>query len=181
MKNIKTIYQKDVFPEMLEEQHIEYPDRKTGKAIILDTDKKICLVGNKQNYFLQLPGGGIEENEDIQQGVIRECFEETGCAVELMFEVGIIDDYRPRDEKHCINYCYVATVIGEKGQASYTEAELAIGMYTKWVDVKTALDIFRKQERDLKEGKVTFYNTGFNILRDLLFLETAVVNNFIHE
>ncbi len=181
MKNIKTIYQKDVFPELLEEQYIEFTDRKTGKAIIVDSEGKIGLVGNKQNDFLQLPGGGIEENEDIQQGLIRECFEEIGCTVELMFKVGIIDDYRPRDKKHCINYCYVATVIGEKGRASYTEDELAIGMYTKWVDVKTALDIFKKQERDLKEGKVVFYNTGFNILRDLLFLETAAVNNFIHE
>jgi hypothetical protein len=49
------------------------------------------------------------------------------------------------------------------------------------VDVKTTLDIFRKQERDLKEGKVTFYNTGFNILRDLLFLNEAIINNYLHE
>lgn len=68
MKKIKTIYQNDVFPEILDEQDVEFTDRKTGKVIIIDSEGKIGLVGNKQNDFLQLPGGGIEENEDIQQG-----------------------------------------------------------------------------------------------------------------
>jgi ADP-ribose pyrophosphatase YjhB (NUDIX family) len=181
MNKITTIYQKDVFPEMAEDTSIEYEDRNTGKAIIVDSERKIGLVGNKQNDFLQLPGGGIDDGEDIGQGVIRECLEETGCNVELKSEVGIVDDYRPRDKKHCINFCYVAAVVGEKGVVSYTDDESNIGMYTKWVDVKTALDIFRKQEVDLKDGKVTFYNTGFNILRDLKFLENAITSGLIHE
>lgn len=179
MKKITTIYQKDVFPELVEDPNIEYADRNTGKAIIIDNDDKIGLVGNKQNDFLQLPGGGIDDGEDIGQGVIRECLEETGCIVALKSEVGIIDDYRPRDKKHCINFCYVVSVTGKKGEASHTDDESDIGMYTKWVDVKTALDIFRTQEKELKEGKVAFYNTGFNILRDLKFLEKAISNNLI--
>lgn len=181
MNKITTIYQKDIFPEMTEVQSIEYTDRNTGKAIIVDSDGKIGLVGNKQNDFLQLSGGGIDDGEDIGQGVIRECLEETGCNVELKSEVGVIDDYRPRDKKHCINFCYVVAVVGEKGEVSHTDNESNIGMYTKWVDVKTALDIFRRQEVDLKEGRVTFYNTGFNILRDLKFLENAIASGLIHE
>lgn len=181
MKKISTIYQKDVFPEMIEDPSIEYSDRNTGKAIIVDSNGRICLVGNKQNNFLQLPGGGIDDVEDIGQGVIRECLEETGYNVKLRSEVGVIDDYRPRDKKHCINFCYVVTVIGEKGEESHTDDESSIGMYTTWVDVKTTLDIFKKQERDLKEGRVTFYNTGFNILRDLKFFEDAIANNLIYE
>ncbi len=181
MKKITTIYQKDVFPEMVEDPSMEYVDRNTGKAIMLDNKGMVGLVGNKQNDFLQLPGGGIDEGENIDEGIIRECLEETGCNVVLKSEVGIIDDYRPRDKKHCINFCYVVAVTGEKGEVSHTDDESNIGMYTKWVDVKTALDIFRKQEKDLKEGGVTFYNTGFNILRDLKFLEEAISNNLTHE
>lgn len=181
MKKIATIYQRDVFPEMIEDPNIEYVDRNTGKAIVIDSDGKIGLVGNKQNDFLQLPGGGIDEGEDVAQGVIRECLEEIGCNVELKSEIGVIDDYRPRDKKHCINFCYIVAVVGEKGEVSHTDDESNIGMYTKWVDVETVLDIFKKQERDLKEGRVTFYNTGFNILRDLKFFEDAIANDLIHE
>lgn len=181
MKKIVAIYQKDVFPEMSESSNIEYADRNTGKAIMIDSERKICLIGNNQNDFLELPGGGIDDGENIGEGVIRECLEETGYKVVLKSEVGSIDDYRPRDKKHCINFCYVVSVVGEKGEVSHTEDESNIGMYTKWVDVKTAIDIFRKQEKDLKKGKVTFYNTGFNILRDRKFLEEAISNNLVHE
>ncbi len=180
MKKIITIYQKDVFPELVEDPGIEYSDRNTGKAIMVDGEGKIGLVGNKQNNFLQLPGGGIDDEEDIGDGIIRECLEETGCVVTLNAEVGMIDDYRPRDKKHCINFCYVVSVVN-KGDVAHTEDESNIGMYTAWVDVKTAIDTFRKQEKDLREGKVSFYNTGFNILRDLRFFEEAITNNLIHK
>lgn len=179
MKKIATIYQKDVFPQMAEDSNIEYIVRNTGKAIMIDNKGKIGLVGNKENDFLQLPGGGIDEGENIDEGVIRECLEETGYAVEIKSEIGIIDDYRPRGKKHNVNFCYVVSVVGERGEVSHTEDESNIGMHTKWMDVKTTLDIFRKQEKDLKEGKITFYNTGFNILRDLKFLEEAISSNLI--
>lgn len=181
MKKITTIYQKDIFPELEENLGVEYIDRKTGKAIIVDNEGKVGLVGNKQNDFLQLPGGGINEGENIHEGVIRECLEETGCNVVLKTEVGIIDDYRPRDKKHCISVCYIATVLGEKGEASLTDDESNIGMYIKWVDLKTALAIFKKQNEDLKNGKVGFYNTGFNILRDLKFLEKAILDDILYK
>ena len=56
MKKIATIHQKDVFPEMIEDPSVEYTDRNTGKAIVIDNDGKVGLIGNKQNDFLQLPG-----------------------------------------------------------------------------------------------------------------------------
>ena len=173
MKNICTIHENDVYPYKKTEP-VEYEGRLTVKAIVLDSEEKIGLIGNKQNSFLQLPGGGIDANEDIQEGLKRECAEEIGCLVEILSEIGCIDDYRPRDKKHCINYCYVVKVIGEKGAPNYTEKEAGIGMYTKWVSAQEAKNIFEKQKQDLENGLVTFYNTGFNILRDYLFLKQAI-------
>jgi ADP-ribose pyrophosphatase YjhB (NUDIX family) len=173
MKSIATIYQKDVFPDMAEAPGVEYLDRNTGKAIVLDVDGNMALVGNSQNTVLQMPGGGIDEGEAIDEGVIRECREEIGCVVELKSEVGVVDDYRPRDKRHCISFCYTATVLGQKGTVSYTENEDSIGMYVVWIDPKKALNVFKKQEKDLRDGKIGFYNTGFNILRDLMFLKSA--------
>jgi ADP-ribose pyrophosphatase YjhB (NUDIX family) len=179
MNKIATIHQKDVFPDMAEDPSVKYTDRNTGKAIMTDEQGSICLVGNRQNDFLQLPGGGIDEGESVEEGVTRECLEETGYRVELISEVGIIDDYRLRDKNHCINFCYITRITGPQTEVSQTDDESIIGMYIKWVDIKTALGIFRDQENDLKSGKVTFYNTGFNILRDLKFLEKAIENGLI--
>ncbi len=173
MKKITTLHERDIYPEKQFIENVEHSDRATGKAIVLDEENKIALVGNKQNEFLLLPGGGIDDGEDIQTGIIRECLEEIGCVVNILGEIGCIDDYRPRDKKHCISYCYTVRVIGIKGYPKHTENEIKIGMYTKWVTLEEALNIFKKQKLELESGKVTFYNTGFNIIRDLLFLEEA--------
>ena len=173
MKIIATIQEKDVYPDKKISENIEYNDRLTGKAIILKDENRIALVGNKQNDFLQLPGGGIDEGEDIKEGIIRECLEEVGCDVTLKQEVGCIDDFRPRDKKHCINYCYIAKFSGMRNETKHTKDEAEIGMYTKWVSLNDAQTIFKKQKEQLENGLVTFYNTGFNILRDFMFLEEA--------
>lgn len=181
MKKIATLHEKDIYPEKQSVEGIEYSDRITGKAIIFDEENNVALVGNKQNEFLLLPGGGIDDGEDIQIGIVRESLEEIGCVVNILDEVGCIDDYRPRDKKHCISYCYTAIVIGNKGDPKHTENEMEIGMYTKWVPFEQAINILKKQKLELESGKVTFYNTGFNIVRDLLFLEEAKNTNKLHE
>lgn len=173
MKKICTICESDVFPDRKTDQ-VEYEDRITVKAIVLDYEGKIGLVGNKQNNFLQLPGGGIDAEEDIKVGLKRECLEEIGCSVDIISEIGCIDDYRARDKKHCINHCYVVKVMGEKGTPNYTEKEAEIGMYTKWVTTQEAMNLFERQKQLLEKRLVTFYNTGFNILRDYNFLRLAI-------
>jgi len=181
MKTIAIIHENDIYPEKDISQNIEYSDRVTGKVFVLDDKNNLALVGNNQNEFLQLPGGGIDASENIIDGIIRECLEEIGCTVTIVREVARIDDFRPRDAKHCINYCYVAKVLGNKLIPKHTTDEAKIGMYTTWVSITEVTKIFQKQKRWLNAGKVSFYNTGFNIARDLLFLEYAKANNIIHE
>lgn len=174
MEHLATVYEKDVYPSREVSVETVYQDRITGKAIVCDVEGKIALVGNAQNSILQLPGGGVDPDEDLREGVIRECREEIGCKVVIQAEVGMIDDYRSRDGKHCLNYCYVTSVVGEKGMPEYTAEEAAIGMYTKWVSAAEALEFFESQRNQLERGEITFYNTGFNILRDYLFLQQAM-------
>lgn len=112
-KHIKTIYQKNIFPN-LETLDVDFEDRLTGKAIIIDDKQKIASVGTTVNFIYTLPGGGIDAKEEIRTGMIRESKEETGCDVEIFSMLGIIDDFRNRDKKHCISYCAVAKVAGEK-------------------------------------------------------------------
>lgn len=174
MKNLGTFTQFDVFPEKQDNrEEINFENRITGKAIVLDENNKVALIGNTTNSFYLLPGGGIDQGESIEDGLIRECLEEVGCNVELKEAVGVIDDYRNRDKKHCINYCYLAKVIGQKGEPKLTEEEKTNGLHIKWSPLNEATKILEKQVEQLKRGEVTFYNTGFNILRDHLFLKEA--------
>ena len=172
MKKLGTFTQNDVFPEKEDiKEKINFEDRITGKAIVFDDDNNVALVGNKVNSFYLLPGGGINRDESVERGIIRECLEEVGCNVELKEAVGIIDDYRNRDKKHCINYCFSAKIIGGKGKLTLTEDEEKNGLHVIWVPLDKAIKILEKEVEQLKRGEVAFYNTGFNILRDHLFLK----------
>lgn len=174
MRTLRIFTQKDIFPEKKDDKEkINFEDRVTGKAIVFDDDNNVALVGTKVNSFYLLPGGGIDQGESIEVGIIRECLEEIGCNVELKIPIGTIDDYRNRDRKHCINYCYTAKLIGHKGELTLTEDEKKNGLHVIWVPLDEAIKILEKEVGQLKRSEVTFYNTGFNILRDHLFLKEA--------
>ena len=180
-KTIATFTDKDIFPNNPLAREVSFVDRPTVKVIILDEDNKIGLVGNNKNEYFQLPGGGVDVNENILDGAKRECLEETGCNLNINHEIGCIDDYRSRDKVHCISYGYLGNLTGEKGEPMHTEEEKDNQMYVKWFTLTEVLDIFHKQEKDLRDGKVTFYNTGFNIVRDRLFVITAIDKGYLHE
>lgn len=172
MEPLAIFREKDVFPDKkTSEASIKYEDRPTGKAIVFDNEEKIALVGNKVNSFYLLPGGGIDSDESVEDGIVRECLEEIGCQVKLDQSLGIVEDYRTRDKKHCINYCYTAWLVGKKGELTLTEDEKKNGLHVIWVPLDEAISILEKETGQLKRGKVTFYNTGFNILRDFFFLK----------
>lgn len=166
--------EKDVFPDKKEHSdEIKFEDRLTGKAVVFDSEKNVALVGNEVNDFYLLPGGGIDPDEPIADGIIRECLEEIGCSVKLLTDLGITEDFRNRDKKHCISHCFTAQVIGEKGEPNLTEEEARNGMHVKWVTLEEAVGILKNEVDQLSRGEVEFYNTGFNILRDSIFLLEA--------
>lgn len=169
---ILTLRDKDIFINALIDTNIVWKDRITGKAVIFDKDLHIALIGNKVNEFFLLPGGGIEEGEEIIDGIKRECKEETGCDVSILGLIGSAEDFRARDSKHCISYGYFAEVVS-MGNRNLTESEKDIGAYVKWVPINDAIQIFIEQEKQVKIGNVKFYNTCFNILRDSLFIRLA--------
>jgi 8-oxo-dGTP diphosphatase len=173
MKSLAIFKQKDVFPEQKAQKNVAFEDRLTGKAIVFDHKNNIALVGNKVNSFCLLPGGGINKNESVEKGLIRECLEEIGCHVKLLDYIGTVEDYRDRDKKHCVSYCYMAQLMGEKGELQLTEKEKKNGIHVNWVSLNEAVQILEKEVEQLKRGEVKFYNTGFNILRDHLFLVRA--------
>ena len=170
IKNLKTFYQKDIFPNM-KSAEVVFEDRLTGKAIIIDHEDKIALVGSSVNHIYTLPGGGIDSGEDIQSGIIRESKEEAGCVVEIAYMLGIIDDYRNRDKKHCISYCAVTKVIGNKQGPELTEDEKKNGLHVKWFTKEEACNLLDEEYNKVLVGEINFYNTAYNVARDFEFIK----------
>ena len=169
---LMTLRDEDIFPNEPKPTGIVWEDRSTGKVVLFNDQNQIALIGNKVNDFFLLPGGGIEGSESIVGGVKRECREETGCEIEITQELGVTEDFRARDSKHCISFGYVAKVISQ-GTPTLTENEIDIGAYVKWLPISEAAELFARQEEKVKKGEVKFYNTCFNIFRDSLFIRLA--------
>lgn len=172
-KPLAVFTDQDVFSGRKGRKDPAFSDRLTGKAIVFDDENNVALVGTNVNKLLLLPGGGIEADESVEDGVIRECLEEIGCHVKLGASLGIVEDYRERDKKHKISHCYIANVVGEKGSPKLTESEKENGLHVTWISLSEAIKTLKKQKQQLRNGEIEFYNTGFNILQDELFLEKA--------
>jgi 8-oxo-dGTP pyrophosphatase MutT (NUDIX family) len=67
--------------------------RNAGRAIILRENNILMVVLGKTNEY-KFPGGGVEENETIEEALKREVLEETGYNVIRVNEkIGAITEY----------------------------------------------------------------------------------------
>jgi ADP-ribose pyrophosphatase YjhB (NUDIX family) len=163
-----TLRDKDIFPNAPETADVIWKDRPTGKVVLFNEKNEIALVSNKITNLFLLPGGGIEEDENIVDGTKRECREETGCEIDIIRELGVTEDYRARDARHCISYGFAAKALSQ-GKASLAESEANMGFFMEWFPIGDAVALFASQEEKVRRGEVEFYNTCFNIMRDSFF------------
>lgn len=166
------LHDKDIFPNAPDTAGAVWKDRLTGKVVLFNDKNEIALVSNKVTNLFLLPGGGIEDGEDIVEGTKRECREETGCEIDIVRELGITEDYRARDSRHCITYGYLAKALSQ-GPVSLTKDESDIGFFVRWLSLDDSVQLFASQEEKVRRGEVEFYNTCFNIIRDSFFVRRA--------
>lgn len=88
-------------------------------AKILNEESKILLISRSQNDnyggVWELPGGGVEENEDIIDALIREIKEETGLDV-IRDTINFIDYFEFHNiesNKHKRKFCFEVKTTGE--------------------------------------------------------------------
>jgi ADP-ribose pyrophosphatase YjhB (NUDIX family) len=87
--------------------------RVNGRAIIIDGDEILLMFRRKikdgiVNEYYAIPGGGKEENETIEECIVREIKEEFSLDIEVKEYLGKVED-----EKN-IGYIYNTKIIGGK-------------------------------------------------------------------
>lgn len=137
-----------------EEEVATYTIRTAVRAIVFDESNNIGIIHiPKTNHpYYELPGGKVEEGETLEEACIRECKEEIGCTVEIVYELGITREYRKRLERVNESHCFVAKVVGEKGVPELTEKEKALGVEPVWLPYDEALRVIRENFETLKDS-----------------------------
>lgn len=172
MKPIITLTDKEVFPELFHDPK-EWRERQTVKALIVDNNNNIALVGNK--WWRLLPGGGVEQNETHEEAVGREAMEEVGCNITDIQEFACTEDFRNKDGVHQITHFFTAKLDGEKGEPTTTQDDEQ-GMKVDWLTLDEAINLLEREVREIPPDR---YNSHFNVRTHLAALREAKKLNLV--
>ena len=92
-------------------------NRTVARAIILNENNEILLItvqrddifGNER--YIETPGGGVNDGESLENGVLREIEEECGLEVEIISEIGLVEDDYNLIHRHNLSYYFLCRII----------------------------------------------------------------------
>lgn len=146
--------------------------RNAARGIILDGENILMLYTERYHDY-SIPGGGIDDGESIEEGLLRELEEETGAKhIEVMHEFGLYEEFRPWykadfDIVHMQSYCFVCNIHPELGETKLEEHEIQNGMTPVWINIHEAI----------KHNEHTIANSpkkGMSIERETFLLKLIV-------
>ncbi len=132
------------------------PTHRVGAfAIITDDAGRILLSRRTDSGWFNLPGGGVDPDETVAEGLIREVREETGLEIEIGPLVGVYS----KPQKHELVLAFRARVSGGT-LAPSDEAD-----YHTWVEAN-ALDTVRLLPKHRERIDDALRNEPGAIIRD---------------
>lgn len=148
------------------------PKEKTDKTrfcvrLLMSNDKgEFCVIKSEKYGYMQLPGGGIDEGENITDALRRETKEETGFLIEDINPIGYTLEKREdirntHDFDQDISYVFSASPDKEVG-TNYMDDEIAEGFKPIWIKLENFI-----AEQQNNEGKIESYSGCFSNRRDL--------------
>ena len=148
-----------------------------ARGIIIRDDGKIAIFNKSNKNEYKLPGGGVDEDEDIKEAFKREVLEETGCAIDIIKELGTIEEHKSLDNFKQISYVFVGKVVKDNHKLNLTKKEKDEGAKLLWVTPEEGLELITNCFDNLKESKYeNLYHSRFIVLRDKLILEYYLKN-----
>ena len=127
--------------------------RITARAIVKNRDGLYAVMYAEKFKLHSLPGGGVEDGEDVLTALRREVYEETGCVCDEIRELGIVSENRASLDYTQINHYFVVTTTHAPGKNHLTESEQANRTVVKWVAFNELVRLINGQEFDRVQGK----------------------------
>ena len=146
------------------------------KGLILHSNGKILLAHNNNTY--QFPGGHKEDDESMNDCILREVKEETGIDVELTEEpflcIRTYDNNYFGTGKKVLNSIYYYRFFTDEApnfhETHYDELELATDFNLFYVNFSDLKEFLQKEEQN--------ENMDSNIAREMIHVVDEYVNLF---
>lgn len=129
--------------------------RPSARGIIFDDCGRIALVYSQTEKYYKFPGGGIHEDEDKKEALIREVREETGLIVipESIEEFGSVlrrqkSNHSPNTIFEQENFYYLCKVEKALAEQELDDYEAEAGFVLRFVRLDEAIATNSKYETD---------------------------------
>jgi 8-oxo-dGTP diphosphatase len=129
--------------------------RVAVSAVIINDAGQVLVSRRVDNGWFNLPGGGVEPNESIGEGLIREVREETSLEIEIGRLIGVYS----KPQKCEVVLTFEARVLDGTPQPS-DEAD-----YHTWIDHE-ALDTIKLLPKHRERIEDAFHMGPAAVLRD---------------
>lgn len=136
----KTVICKDVAGKEYEVPVDKLKWRPAAYGVVIKDDK--ILLSKQFGDKYDLPGGGIDLGEKLENGVVREVKEETGIDVKnpklLGFKESFFTDSHALNEAyHCYLFYFACEYVGGKlSTDGFDEWERQYAEMAEWIDIK---------------------------------------------
>lgn len=124
-------------------RHETFQKTRIGCRGIVLRDGKLLLSREEISDWWLIPGGGLEEGEDLPSCCVREVEEETGYLVEPIGQFLVMEEFY--EEWRYVSHYFVCELCGE-GEQNLTEQEKKRGLIPQWLPIEEALSIFAKHQ-----------------------------------
>lgn len=121
MKQLLSIKTEDV--GATSNTNVEFKERRAARAVLLSESGSVYLLHMKTREYYKLPGGGIDDGEDIKTALHRELVEECGTDGEIIAELGSVEEFRDFSATHQVSYCYIVRQKGGHILPNYEQSE----------------------------------------------------------
>ena len=141
--------------------------RHTARAVLFDESGQVAIINVKKHGYYKIPGGGIEDGENIEAAIQREIMKESGCNSTIINELGQRETSIPGWGIHDISSGFIAVATGEKSAPNYEDYETARGFDIEWFpSLNKAIDTIENNSVENPDARLLQE-------RDLAFLKLA--------
>lgn len=151
----------------LEDKNVSSEKRRTiVRGIVVDQAGNVAVFnkGNANEY--KLPGGVAKNDESTEETFMKEIKREIGCEIEIIEDIGIVEEHMGQDDIIQETYVYVGRVL-EKGKIDYNNQEIDEFGKVMWVSPEEALKLISDCKKEIDNQEIeSVYHIKFSVYRD---------------